>query len=1008
MRPLLLAPCSPSTSLLSSLALVAAVALALPACGAPEGCLAGDDGTCLPPSACRDLAYVCDSPLLEVRTVLTTDQRPPGVDALAAAGDIVLANDRLRVVIDAIDAPHYLAPTGGAILDLVVNGQGAGDSLNHIMQTVGILPDDAAAYHTLDILDRAPDYVAVVARGRLDGYPDIDVVTRYELRPCEPGVRVRTELYHHGRDPIAVSLADVFYWGDRQMTPFVPLVGQGFEHPELDFVEIDQSYRRFPWAAASDHRADGSSYAVMSCDRDSLDGFHASQISVAGLPRTMLLDGDGVALERFILAAAGPGLSGVINNVLPARSALTGDAFVTVSGSMRDGHGDPLGGDERLGSLLIYRPAPGDDPDEPAGRTPVAEVVPRTDGSFQVRVPAHADYRIQRYAFGRPLVGGHVDFTAAAEDVALDPIDMPAAGLVTATVTDGAGAPIIAELVLVPTGPTGAADVDGSVYGFFDEAHCAPYLGPPHAGSPACNRVLVDATGATTFAAPAGTFFVYATRGPFWTLARGTVEVVAGDTATVDLSVAPLSGLVPDGALSADFHVHAGASFDSSFPERERALTFVSQGVDVIAATDHDVVTDYQAAIAAQGLGDQVRVMPGMETTGHILFLRPPGSEVPKVVGHYNFWPLEYDPLMPKNGGPDDESMEPGAIFDLMEALSEGRAVRQLNHPLAESLFGRDEGYFSAVEYDWRVAVPSAAGDTPEGQLARRPGGPDGARNIDHHVQEVMNGTSTHAFLKYRQAWFSLLNQGLLRGGTANSDSHSLAVEVLGSPRNLVFAGMGLADFDVDTFNGHVKQGRMIGTNGPVIVATIDAAGADPVGPSLSAFEPASGAELHVEVRAAPWIPVDEVRVIVNGVLETTWTVDESLRTPEDPFGTGDLVRFQTSVALDGLLPAGDAWIVIEAGRALHPAADLDDDGSVETTDNNGDGVIDDADQADPDEDTWFQEPPSPAEDASGFHHQVVAPGAWSAAFTNPFLVDRDGDGWTAPGLIAQVEEASP
>ena len=97
------------------------------------------------------------------------------------------------------------------------------------------------------------------------------------------------------------------------------------------------------------------------------------------------------------------------------------------------------------------------------------------------------------------------------------------------------------------------------------------------------------------------------------------------------------------------------------------------------------------------------------------------------------------------------------------------------------------------------------------------------------------------------------------------------------------------------------------------------------------------------------------------------------------------------------------------AGRSEHSGQDHDDEGSVATTDNNGDGDITEADQVDPDdEDTWYQEPPAPAEDASGFHHHVVAPGAWSTAFTNPFLVDRGGDGWTAPGLSAQVEEVSP
>ena len=999
----------PPGTLLLRTHLIAAAALilgawALSACSPTEGCLAGDDGTCVPPPACTELVYACDDPFVQVRTLLTEDQRPPGLDALAAAGDLVLENDRLVLVIDALDAPHYLAPSGGTIIDLVSKHGGATDSLHQILQTIGILPDDAAAYHTLEILDRAPDHVAVVARGQLDGYPAVDVVTRYELRPCEPGVRVRTELFHGGLDPITVFLSDVYYWGDRQMTPFVPLPGQGFEHPDLDLLTIDDSFRSFPWMAAQDHTAGGSAYGVLPCGRTSLDGFHAAQVSTAGFPRTPLQPGDGLVLERFVLTGAGPGLGAVINNVMPARQSLYGERFVHVTGTARDADGAPVGGDERFGSLLFYEPASGADPDDPAGRRPVAEVVPAADGTFLVRLPARRDLRVERWAFGRAIPGS-VPLTTGDADAAMDPIDLPSAGLVAATVSDASGAPLIAEIVLTPAGATAASDVDGSIYGWFDDADCAPFLGPPHGDSPACNRALVGPSGALTFAAPAGTYYAYAVHGPFWTLARAQIEVVPGQEVALDLTLEPLPGLLPEGVLSGDFHVHAGASFDSSMPERDRALTFVSQGVDVIAATDHDVVTDYAAAIAELGIGEQVRVMPGVETTGHILFWRPPGSTVPKVVGHFNFWPLEYDALAAYNGGLDDERVEPGVLFDVIDARTEGRAVRQLNHPFAESLFGRDEGFLAAVDYDPRVAVPAQPSNTPEGQLARRPGG--GLSNLDHHVQEVMNGSSTHGFLKYRAAWFSLLNQGIVRGGTANSDSHTLAVEVLGSPRTLVFAGMTHQTFERDAFNEHIKQGHMVGTNGPVLLASVEGADGAAVGPSTAAFEPAAGASLHIEVRAAPWIPVHEVRVVVNGVVATTLGVPEALQVPADPFGTGDLVRLEADVALADVLPAsGDAWIVVEAGRPLVAAADLDDDGLADTTDNNGDGVIDDFDHAavQDDEDEFYQEPARPDLDAAGFHQWVAAPGTWTTSFTNPFLVDRSGDGWTAPGLGAGME----
>ena len=47
------------------------------------------------------------------------------------------------------------------------------------------------------------------------------------------------------------------------------------------------------------------------------------------------------------------------------------------------------------------------------------------------------------------------------------------------------------------------------------------------------------------------------------------------------------------GWLSADFHVHAARSPDSRVPMHDRIYEFVADGVELIVATDHNVVCDY-------------------------------------------------------------------------------------------------------------------------------------------------------------------------------------------------------------------------------------------------------------------------------------------------------------------------------------------------------------------------------------------------------------------------------
>jgi len=656
----------------------------------------------MPASACTDLRFACTAApaVLEVRRLSDASMRPAGSPkALAAAGDILLRNDLVTAVIDDIGSPHALAPTGGALIDLFPNDAGSssttGDQLNHIYQAAGILPHDAARYRTIDLVDQSPALVAAVARGTLDLRPEMSIVTRYELRACESGIRVRTEIYHGGRDALTVFPADALFWGDRGVTPFTPGQGQGFTHPDIDLASIGDAFRDVPFLAGDAHAPPFAAYAVVPCDRTSLSGFHGGTLSAAGAPRTLLLPGDSIAFERFIVVAPGPGQQGATNLALEARSQLFGEHHILVTGRTVDdsGSGAPVGGDERAASLLFYEAAAGDRPNDPARRTPWAEAVPAVDGRFAVRLPEGRALRAEIHVLGRP-VGEIPTFTAAAPATDLGDVPVPATGSLDVRVVSELGEPLIAEVVLAPRDRSvvAAAAVHGTVFGQYDERKCAPYLGPPHGASPACNRVLLGPDGHASFRVPAGEYYAYATHGPFWTLARSPVDVRPGVASEISLTIAPLD-LLPAGVLSADFHVHGAGSFDSSLPDRDRALSFVATGIDVIASTDHDVVTDYARVLADLGIDGRVRVMPGVETTGQILFLRPPGSDIPKVIGHYNFWPLSFDTNRARNGAPADERLEPGSLMDALEPLMVGRGVMQLNHPYSDSTLGRDTGY---------------------------------------------------------------------------------------------------------------------------------------------------------------------------------------------------------------------------------------------------------------------------------------------------------------------------
>jgi hypothetical protein len=999
----------------AALALLSAAAAFVSGCHR-DGCVGGDDGTCLPPSACAALDYTssCGSaPVLAV-SVLDGASGLTGPKARGVPGDILLENDRVRVVLSAPPHPSDLAPTGGAIIDFGLASD-SGDQINSIYQAAGLLPRDAVhydSYHTEhDGEGTASGSVSVVFRGHLEGDSRVTVVTRYELRACEPGVRVRSDLYNGARDPNTLYLADGSFWGDNAAAPFVPGVGLGFRAPALDLKDVASAWREWPFVAARTQAPPWVSYAIVPCDRTQAAGFNDPTLTASGLPLVTTLPGDGIHLERFILAAPGPGLAPAVGEALRARSMVHREpAPVPVSGRVVAG-GTPIDG--RLGraaSLIFYEPAFGPDPDDPARRKPWSEAVPGDDGHFTVALPADRTYRMQPYAFGLPagpatsfIVGRDAGVDDAGNPGVVDvgDVTMTASAHLLATVATAPGQQIVdpttfAELVLVPVNPPPAGAEPPSLYGLF--AGCNPMLGPPHGGSPACNRAIA-ADGQFDLLIPAGQYYVYATRGPFATLDRAQITVGPGDEARIGLVVQPLA-VLPAGVFSGDFHVHGAASFDSSTPDQDRVLSFLSSGVNLVVATDHNVVTSYQDALDAVGGTDRLVIISGTEQTPNIPWFNVPGEELPKTLGHFNFWPLAVDATLPRNGAPWAELREPGQMMDDIEPLFVSAGVRQLNHPFADGKLERDQGFLRAIGYDPRTPIatgssfatdvlmrtPGGAGQRcttyPGGALMPAPGQTDGPHcNLDWDVQEVMTGASPTSWLHERALWFSMLSQGFFRAGTANSDTHSLSLEQAGYPRNLVFdyAMPPPTSIDVARFDDNVRQGHMVGTTGPVIIATIDdGMGVGNRKPGGQPFAVArSAGTLNFEVDAAPWIPVTEIRVIVNGQVVTTVANPDEFAS-NDHFGT-TIAKRTGSFALSSLLEnvRGDAWLIVEAGLALTTPVDTDGDGLPDLADSDLRGLS----------------KPSVAD------YEAIVPGGWSVAFTNPFLLNVDGGSWQPPGL---------
>ncbi len=274
-----------------------------------------------------------------------------------------------------------------------------------------------------------------------------------------------------------------------------------------------------------------------------------------------------------------------------------------------------------------------------------------------------------------------------------------------------------------------------------------------------------------------------------------------------------------------------------------------------------------------------------------------------------------------------------------------GARVVQLNHPFGSGPGLVDESYFTHLGSAGEPYDPARPIDAAPNRLLLERASDGHTRAIDFDAIEVMNGASFEKYRRGREAWYSLLKQGFRRTATGNSDSHG-PDQPAAYPRNYVYVDR--EDFDAQVFDAAIREGKLFATTGPLIAA-FRANGA-----RMGETAGAAGGRVRVQlaVAAAPWVPVDEVRLLVNG---------EVARIYRDLVAAEKVTRLLRS---DELELERDAFLTLEAGAPL-----------------------------DADPERWRAE-------RGGVYASVVAPGFVAQAISNPIYVDVDGDGrFAAPGL---------
>jgi hypothetical protein len=432
---------------------------------------------------------------------------------------------------------------------------------------------------------------------------------------------------------------------------------------------------------------------------------------------------------------------------------------------------------------------------------------------------------------------------------------------------------------------------------------------------------------------------------------KQTVTVTAGSTANVAFRIK--RSVKTKGAISADFHIHSGRSFDTDAAPVDRVISFAGEGVEVMVSTDHDEHTDYAPLISSLGLGGQMSSMVGIEITGEV----PNPPALPESVGHLNAWPQPLLVNARRDGAIEDELVAPNWIYSRLRTQGGPDTVIQYNHVRAGVEGLTSIGFFNnigcnrcensintsctldtdcpagpgqnctCVGYQPTLSISTPPNDILLDDGVLGPGSaanPDGFTNLDFDVLELENSTKAGDYPTNRRVrfdWYSLLQQGIYKPATGTSDSHRVTVEHAGWARSYV---VGLGDdptaIDPMTFNAAVRAGNMLVSGGPYIELVGQCGTTKVAMGDLLNCPSGSQVKLKIKVRTPAWMPIEEVRVVANGAVVNSFDATTSPKvraTPSNFESNGGTMRFRKTLKFT---PSADTYYVVEAGPKLPPS----------------------------------------------------------------------------------------
>jgi hypothetical protein len=1001
-------------------------------------------------------------------------------------GDYLLENGEIRVVIQDVQRNLFgIGQYGGHIIDADLRRASSNDEIDNFEEfSESINIENTAHYTDINVINDGSDGSAAVIR--VTGPDDlldflnpssvvasfgltfppaaddtdlpVEISTDYILEPGENWVRVETSIHNTGGSVLEIFYGE-FLNGSGNINLFQP--GYGFGETLVT--------SRCPGAATNKcdyviYRGVGDgagvSYGYVH-EFNNTTQFTAAGVTVPQLGQEIALvltgfedpihtiqpdtnPGDTITFTRYFVIG-----DGTVSSILEARNKIKGVSRGTLAGTIETTTGGPAAGVE---VAVLGNTAHGPNALAPGVNALPFNVVNHTvtdaSGDYSLTLPP-GSYNVVANIEGHPYQGGGSSPTQnpaviVANSTTTVDITIPDSGTLEVNVSDGANDPLPAKASVVGFDPSPPVLNNQCILCLLvairNQTALFHDVGQDGLPFGVTQVHFIEPTGASpTVAIEPGSYQVIVSRGPEYSIDSDPITVTANTLSTVNAKIAPV--IDTTGFVSGDFHVHSIASADSETPDRHRIVTMMAEGLEFFTPSDHEFRANFQPIIVAENWEDLVTTAVSNEITSFDY-------------GHFNGWPMTIDTNQVNGGAVDhagavgtagedfpsfgNYNLTPEQIIAAAKA-DPGTDTVQINH--IHSHFGLEVG---GADLGSGLAIDTGL-EPPKSSV------PPGPRRLDPAEEDVNSGYFTDTFDSLEiwigdsrgqiannflgqnaGDWFNLLNQGIVRTGIADSDTHRTIGTQSGTPRTMIPTTetdltMLNAETLAATLNPNLTNntaGKGVGTNAPMVRVTLEAltSGDDA---SLEAGEPNivtatdGEVELTVHVQSPAWAEFDTIEIYRNSTTTLTVVQDQ-----ETGAGTIDVSRFGINPDFSFQAPA-DFTIDLETGvDPMVPGSDFLEAEFTLTFDGAG------GNPAPLTEDTWFvvmvkgtdgtSKPlfpviPNDLEDSTNttladlIDGNLGEDGVMAHAFTNPLFVDVDNNGeYDAPGVQCVRDAGDP